>query len=276
MEVPKLGCIPDRPDPRDYNLTRATAPVALPRSIDYTPEMSPVGNQFTEGICVGFATVDGLKEYQEEQFSEKYVDLSVRYVYEYARQYGDIPSDEEGAMIRDAMKVLLDKGVCPEDCWRFIPGIKGTPCDEADDLAEPFQIERYVRINTIEEMKESLVQNGPFVAGIDVYKGMFDAPAGVVPMPGPNENPEGGHAVCIVGYDDGSEPKPSWWQAIVQFFRRLFGLKDTTPQRPPGFKFKNSWGRLWGDGGYGYLTYEYMDEFCFDAWSARDKLYRGN
>jgi hypothetical protein len=202
-----------------------------------------------------------------------YVDLSVRYLYEHAREEGGYSGGEDGAQLRDAMKVLQDLGVCPEACWRYIPGLKGSPCDEADDLAEPYRIDRYVRLNTIQEMKESLVLNGPFVAGIEVFDGMFDAPAGVVPMPVDTEESVGAHAICIVGFDDTSANKPSWWQAIVQWFRRLFGLQDTTPQRPPGFKFKNSWGRLWGDGGYGYLPYGYMEQYGFDCWSAKDKLH---
>jgi C1A family cysteine protease len=38
------------------------------------------------------------------------------------------------------------------------------------------------------------------------------------------------------------------------------------------FKFKNSWSVNWGDGGYGYLPYEYMGQYCLDAWSATDLI----
>ena len=68
--------------------------------------------------------------------------------------------------------------------------------------------------------------------------------SGLVPMPKRNEDLAGGHALCIVGYDDKTNI----------------------------FKFKNSWGANWGVQGYGYLPYEYMKKYCSDAWSATDLI----
>jgi C1A family cysteine protease len=63
-------------------------------------------------------------------------------------------------------------------------------------------------------------------------------------MPAQNDELAGGHAICIVGYDD---TKKRW-------------------------KFKNSWGTGWSAKGYGFLPYEYMKKYCSDAWSAKDIL----
>jgi len=63
-------------------------------------------------------------------------------------------------------------------------------------------------------------------------------------MPAEGEKWVGGHAICVVGYDDAKK-----W-----------------------FKFKNSWGKTWGDGGYGYMSYDYMAEYLMDVWCAHDKL----
>jgi C1A family cysteine protease len=242
-----LGAKKDKPDRRDYPLTRMTAKLAaqLPPSIDYTDKMSPISNQLNEGTCVGFATVDGMKEYQEKVELVKDIQLSPRYVYEHAREIDEFLDDEEGTSVRAAMKVLLDKGVCYESCWPYIPQRKGSPCPDADEQAKAFKIERYVRMETVQEMRESLVTNGPFVMSIVVFNGIFDAPGGVVPMPGADEDYIGGHAICIVGYDD--------TKALL--------------------KFRNSWGVLWGDKGYGYLPYEYIDDYMMDSWSAKDSLY---
>ena len=96
-------------------------------------------------------------------------------------------------------------------------------------------------------MKRSLLINGPFVAGVEVFKSWFTKKVqsnGFVPMSKLKENSVGGHAICIVGYDD----------------------------KLRIFKFKNSWGANWGSVGYGYLPYEYMKKYCSDAWSATDLI----
>jgi GNAT superfamily N-acetyltransferase len=50
--------------------------------------------------------------------------------------------------------------------------------------------------------------------------------------------PKLGHSVTLVGYDD-------------------------TKKR---FVFRNSWGTNWGDAGYGYLPYEYLERYQQEAW----------
>jgi hypothetical protein len=61
------------------------------------------------------------------------------------------------------------------------------------------------------------------------------APPVASSMLDPNYNVR--HAVVITGYDDAK----GW------------------------FEFKNSWGQMWGDFGYSYLPYEYVDRFSFQG-----------
>jgi len=245
-----LGYIPDKPDPRDYMLTRMPYDKAkmLPPRIDYTSKMSPVGDQGNEGTCVGWAAADGMKEYQEGKEWGKDVQLSPRYVYENARKL-DPPAEreDEGTTIRSAMKVLNKKGVCPEDCWNYVPKQPGFPTDDADEKAGKYKIVKYSRLEDLDAYKESLVVNGPFVAGVLVFQSWADVTGnGIVPMPDPKRPGFlGGHAICIVGFDE---------------TKRLM-------------KFKNSWGPKWGDSGYGYLSYDYIGMYCIDAWSARDLVF---
>jgi C1A family cysteine protease len=98
-------------------------------------------------------------------------------------------------------------------------------------------------LNNLQEIKSSLQKYGPVVAGITLYaasmkdKGVHKT--GIIPDPSPGDKAIGAQAICIVGYDDDKK--------LV--------------------KFKNSWGPEWGDNGYGYMSYNYVEKFLSDAWT---------
>lgn len=241
-----LGYLPDPGDLRDIPMSLVLPVIPIPKSVDYTKEMSPVEDQDGEGVCVAFACGDAMKEYQEKKERKQHINLSVRYLYQKCKEIDGIP-DQEGTYIRVAMKILRKKGIPPEECWPFVPHNIGKPCADADSKAYPYRIKAFARLKNILEMKRSLIVNGPFVAGVKVYDSFLSedvARIGIVPVPAPEETLQGGHAICIVGYDDEKQL----------------------------FKFKNSWSKNWGDNGYGYLSYEYIEKYCIDAWSATDLI----
>ena len=241
-----LGCFKDPKDVRDIPMGLVLPAVVVPVSFDFTKLMSPVRNQGNEGTCVAFASVAGVKEFQDKKEYRKLIRLSPRFLYNLCKKFDDIPF-EDGTYPRIAMKVLLNYGVCHESFWPYVARKKGRPRVGADKDALKFKIKAYARIKSQLEMKRSLLINGPFVAGVEVFKSWFTKKvqsSGLVPMSKRNDNSVGGHAICIVGYDD--------------------KLKV--------FKFKNSWGANWGSSGYGYLPYVYMEKFCSDAWSATDLI----
>lgn len=236
----RFGCIKDKFDDRDY-LMRAYLPLGkLPRKIDYTQKMSPVRDQGDEGVCVGFAVATGMKEYQELLDYQKLVELSPRFVYSEAKKIDGMPG-VEGTTIRAAMRVLKKLGVSQEKFWPYYPHQEDKPKTDAKANAQKFRITTYARILDLNELRMSLAGKGPAVLGIEVYKGMFNAKAGLVPIPKAREAALGGHAICAVGYDDKKEL----------------------------IKFKNSWGQ-WGDKGFGYLPYGYVERYMMDGWSSVD------
>ena len=237
----KLGCIKDKFDDRDY-LMRAYLPVIkLPKKIDYTPKLSPVRDQGDEGTCVSFACATGMKEYQELLDYEKLVELSPRFVYSESKKLDGMPG-EEGTTIRAAMQALESKGVCQEKFWPYSPHQKTKAQEGAISNAKKFCIMTYARILNLNELRLSLATKGPCVIGVEVFEGMMKTKTGLVPMPKKNETVLGGHAICTAGYDD----------------------------KKKVIKFKNSWSAQWGQNGYGFLPYAYIERYMMDAWSSVD------
>lgn len=241
-----LGCRKDPKDLRDIPMALVLPPIPLPKSFDYTRQMSPVRDQGSDGTCVAFASVVGIKEYQDSKEYRKLIKLSPRFVYSLCKKFDGAP-EEEGTYPRVAMKVLLNYGVCPENYWPYRPQQKDRPKKNAEKDAKRYRIKAYARLKAVLEMKRSLLVNGPFLAGVKVFESWLAKKVqktGLIPIPKRNEQLIGGHAVCIVGFNDS---------------RQLF-------------KFKNSWSAKWADKGYGYLPYEYIKRYCSDAWSSTDLI----
>ncbi len=238
-----LGCWKDPVDKRDIPLGIILPRLTAPDEVDYTRRMSPVRDQGAEGTCVAFAAAVGVKEYQEEKEEGRLIPLSPRYLYSACKEIDGSPN-QEGTYPRTAMKVLARRGVCREECWSYRPYQTDSPCPEADRQAYPFRIRTYARLEGVEEMTRSLSVNGPFLAGVEVFPEWMEERGGKIPLPREGENSLGGHAVCIVGYSRAGK----------------------------FFKFKNSWGERWGEAGYGYLPFGYLESYCRDAWSATDLI----
>jgi C1A family cysteine protease len=244
MKNYSLGWIPDVPDTRDVPFRYAfRLPDSLPASVDLRAGCSPVEDQEELGSCTAQALVGAL-EFLQIKAGAPVKDLSRLFVYynERARE-GNILSDS-GAMLRTGIKVLKHFGVCQESKWPYdISKFKLWPTPDCYEEGRKHQVTAYQRLNTLAEMKACLAMGLPFVFGFSVYaSAMSDeaAKTGIIPMPDDNDSLQGGHAVMAVGYDDAN-------QAII---------------------FRNSWGEGWGDMGYGWLPYAFLEsrDLSDDFW----------
>lgn len=257
----KLNYYKDPEDLRDYRYTinfRSVADIisAAPKSVDHTDKMTIVKDQGRLGSCVAFA-VASAKEWIEGREVEKLISEGgkVRTIQKYSRwtnvseswiywQSKKIDSwpNEEGTSIRFALKVLKTLGVP----WESMAPYDDDPYPEkihhlAYKKAKFGKIGSYWRISTLDELKAAVV-NQPIPIGIPVFNEFFSPKDGIISYPKDPNNIYGGHAICIVGYNDDK------------------GL----------VKFKNSWGENWGSKGYACLPYEYIRDFLWDAWIFTD------
>jgi C1A family cysteine protease len=212
--------------------------------LDYTSQMGAVRSGGSEGSVVGFAIAYAL-EYQVFKSTGQQVRLSPREIYNMTRKLEGTISSDAGAQIRNAVKIVQTQGAIAEAVWPYKEGEFSAQPPSGFEATNRYKVKRAHKIegvDRVDKIKTALSSTGPVVGGIAVYESFMGedvAKTGIVPMPKPRERVIGGHAICIVGYDN-------------------------TKQL---FKFINSYGDDWGDHGYGYLPYSYIKDNSDDIWS---------
>ena len=210
--------------------------------LDLRQWCSPIENQSQAASCVGNGTVGAL-EFLQIRNGQQLVDLSRLFVYYNARLMNRDQDKDGGSYIRLAFGTLSSLGTCSEAKWAYDLGkLFIRPSWGAYREAFVNKTSSYYRIDgsgqpRIDAIKRALQMQHPVVFGMTVDKVYMETgPDGLVAMPTASREGAGGHCQVIVGYDDNTQ------RLIV----------------------RNSWGTGWGDAGYGYVPYAYLDASAAD------------
>jgi C1A family cysteine protease len=204
--------------------------------LDLRQWCSPIENQGELGSCVGNGVVGAL-EFLQIRNGQSLVDLSRLFVYYNSRLMHQAQDKDEGTYIHLAMGTLSAIGTCTELKWPYdISKAFVKPTWGSYREAYVNKIDSYYRISGSgdvrdEFIKRALQSNHVVVFGMTVDQAYIDYEGGIVAMPKSVRVNSGGHCQVIVGYDD---TKRCW---IV----------------------RNSWGTSWGEFGYAYVPYTYLD-----------------
>jgi C1A family cysteine protease len=184
--------------------------------------MGPAHDQGQTFECVAYAA-SGMKRYHEFRQSKAFLEFDTAGLFQACKAVDGHPN-ARGTFIRVAMKVLNESGMAAND-------------------GQMYRIGGYARVRAVDEIRHALFEGGPVVIGVLIDQNELGplAPPYVASAP---SSPTGGHAMLIVGYDDGLE----------------------------AFRVRNSWGPFWGECGHCWIPYSYLlKDPMFDAWTAVDE-----
>jgi len=282
-EPPGMGYLPTPPELVTVSLPPAlrgggVRAQELAASVDLSAGMPPVKSQGSQGSCSAWAAGYYYKTYQEGvQHTWDSTDLndtanqrSPAYLYNQRLVRMQDPNVDEaiakcnldlGWNYGGAMAVLSQQGV---------DSLSGFPYDQNDACTQPNTSQRaaarpyrsadygafFVNSgdegtynNDIAPLKAHLDSGDAFVISIPIYYDFYkitgtdcDFSASDVVT----ETYVGGHGVAVVGYDDNH-------------------IGDTGY-----FKIINSWGTTWCYSGYGWLSYDFVQQYVREAWWMTD------
>lgn len=247
-----LGLIPSPPG--DYpRLQLKSQETSLPRAVDLSTGLPPVGNQGGQSSCVGFA-LSYYRSYQEgvengrvprepdEIFSPAFI---------YNQRLTSDCSRDVGMSFVDGLRIAVERGMATMATMPYDPYDScAQPSEEAIAEAVRYRSVAYLNLfagqgtANLDLLKQHLASGDPFLLSVPIYSEFYRVTASnaVIGVPEDGSRYDGGHAILIVGYDDAAET----------------------------FGFVNSWGPEWGESGFAYLTYDFVSEQAREGWILED------
>jgi len=246
--IKKLGAlkIPDAVAATQPNAhTGPSANDSNTTSIDLSKFFPKPGYQGMINSCVGWATAYAMKSYAVQvsrdgtPFGAKSLTFSPSFVYNQINGGRD-----EGSSLSDAGALLTKVGAVPLTIMPYTEDFKVRPNNNQVVSAAPFKASGYelIKPDAIDVMKSFLRQGLPIVVGIQVFESFETYKGGV--YKNPTGQPVGGHAMCIVGFDDSKN----------------------------AFKLINSWSTDWGENGFAWIDYATFAKINLDAMVVRESV----
>ena len=205
----------------------------LPSSIDLRSKCPPVYDQGTLGSCTSNAAL-ACVEFIDPTFRG-----SRLFHYWNERSIDGTTDRDAGSSIGRSIEVLKNIGVCAESLWGY--DIRKFTVKPTDECFQKALLHKVVEAELVpmDSIKSCLYGGFPIDLGIKIYSSFESSYTGKISIPKNDEKYLGNHAVLIVGYND----TDSNWIC------------------------RNSWGSYWGDKGYFYLPYDYLNgRVVSDLW----------
>jgi len=202
---------------------------------EYFPEIHEQGNMDT---CVP-TCISTLYYYNTfKQKNNIKFQISRLFLYYHVRKIYDELSDDNGSRIIDCLKILKNKGVPPEFTHQYHEKfLYQEPSQLSNKLSKYCKLLGFAEIDR-SDIKKNLLLDYPVLCGIKIFNNFNNGDTirtGYVKPISDDNDLIGGHSIIIVGYDDNKQ----------------------------NYIFLNSWGKTWGDNGFGYIPYNYINNYDY-------------
>ncbi len=245
-------------DPNEFNKANIYEPLAddnnknpLPESANLQRFAPSIGNQGQQGSCVAWSSAYAARSILEASRSGK---SGEQVKFSPAFLYNQIGMDGcQGSYIQKAMEFMTKRGAIPYDEFPYTDqDCSKQPSQQQLQEASQYRMRGFNRLSAgdrtdaidLRAIRENLSQGGPVAIGMMVGQSFMQNMLGKdlwVPEPGDRQmSGFGGHAMCVVGYDD-----------------KKYG---------GSFLLMNSWGPEWGNNGFAWVRYPDFNYFVREAY----------
>jgi C1A family cysteine protease len=237
---------------RVVTCSRTPSSIVLPDSFSLADKIKKVYDQGSTSSCTANALCQCFNILNDKDPSF-YPSRLYNYAKEREMEQSTLDLEDIGAVESDGIYCALTYGICSESLWPFsYANIHDRPPPVCDKDAQLHKIRDPIIVpQNIESIKEVLSSGCPIMTAILLYPSFYTGTVkntGIVPMPGVDEKPLGGHEVLMIGYDNSTSM----------------------------FLFVNSWGTEWGcqptnasTRGYFWLPYNLVIDtdkcFCLSS-----------
>ena len=231
---------------RSAGVVVAAAEATVPPSFDLREDWWAVGDQRSTGSCVGWATADSVLRWHLVKAGRLGPDepLSVRFQWMAAKETDQLTQrpttfiEVEGTSVKAALDVARKFGAVRDRDLPFgSPRLYKGTAKAFYLLASQLRIGRYVNLGRdLGEWRRWIATEGPVLTRLDVDDAWIRAADTRGVLAKYQRKGPAGHAVALVGYA-----------------RRSFVVR-------------NSWGRRWGDEGFGYPSDAYAEAAFTEAY----------
>lgn len=274
-----LGYIPlpkEKIDNRDFLFSAQFEDRDIPTVLDLRPKCGPIMDQERTNSCVGhsIASIADMRAVWDKKIFRMFSPL---FAYWSAREYQGWTEVDKGAYIFDGVKGYASKGISPDKLHPFKLGVFVKPDMFATSFAKWF-ITRpgaYYKITDanmddsfVDDVKVAIYAGYTVIGGIWLHSEFYSPKAGVV-IPQEGSSVHGAHALHWVGFVDLEDEQYQLALEGKLGLEMILASAAKFPTKKGFLLFKNSWGPLYGNMGYGLIPYDYVDDNGNDFWAVK-------